>query len=93
MQRKRTGCFSAPLVFGVVFIHVATPYVENVMYHPPHPMFLGPVDDVKQFAFSAQTEGQVSPNYGVFFYLFESSLHILYIIYSMFADSLYIYII
>ena len=57
VQRERVGCFSAVLVFGVVLIHIASPYAENLLYHPPHPRFLGPVNDVKQFAFSAQSEG------------------------------------
>ena len=57
VQRDRTGCFSAPVVFGTVLIHVSSPYSENLVYHPPHPKFLGPVNDVQQFAFSAQSEG------------------------------------
>lgn len=57
VKRKRLGCFSCPLVFGVVLIHLASPYSENLAYQPPHPRFLGPVNDVKQFAFSAQSEG------------------------------------
>ena len=57
VQRKRVGCFQCPLVYGVVLVHLASPYAENLVYHPPHPRFIGRVDDVKQFAFSAQNEG------------------------------------
>ena len=57
VQRERVGCFPAVLIFGVVLIHIASPYAESLLYHPPHPRFVGPVDDVKQFAFSAQSEG------------------------------------
>ncbi|CAI8006304.1 Procollagen galactosyltransferase 1 [Geodia barretti] len=57
VQRKRVGCFQCPLVYGAVLVHLASPYAENLVYHPPHPRFIGRVDDVKQFAFSAQDEG------------------------------------
>ncbi|CAI8006303.1 Procollagen galactosyltransferase 1 [Geodia barretti] len=57
VQRKRVGCFQCPLVYGAVLVHLASPYAENLVYHPPHPRFIGRVDDVTQFAFSAQNEG------------------------------------
>ena len=44
-------------MYGAVLVHLASPYAENLVYHPPHPRFIGRVDDVKQFAFSAQNEG------------------------------------
>lgn len=59
VRRERVGCFQCPLVFGAVLVHLASPYAENLVYHPPHPRFMGPVDDVKQFAFSALNEGQI----------------------------------
>ena len=58
IERSRVGCFSCPLVFGAVLVHLASPYSENLAYHPPHPRFIGHVNDVKQFAFSAMSEGQ-----------------------------------
>jgi collagen beta-1,O-galactosyltransferase len=57
IQRERTGCFPVPVVFGTVLIHLSSPYSENLVYHPPHPSYEGPVDDdALQFAFSAQSE-------------------------------------
>ena len=58
VKRQRVGCFQCSVVYGVVLVHLASPYAENLVYHPPHPSFLGPVDGVQQFAFSAQQEGQ-----------------------------------
>lgn len=57
VQRDRVGCFSAPVVFGAVLIDLSSPYSESLVYHPPHPKFIGPVNDVRQFAFSARSEG------------------------------------
>ena len=57
-KRESVNCFQCSVVYRVVLVHLASPYAENLVYHPPHPRFLGPVDDVQQFAFSAQQEGQ-----------------------------------
>ena len=57
VERVKIGCFPVPVVFGTVLIHLSSPYSENLVYHPPHPRFVGRVNDVLQFAFSAQIEG------------------------------------
>ena len=59
VERERVGCIQCAVAFGAVLVHLASPYAENLAYHPPHPKFMGPVDDVQQFAFSAQNEGQI----------------------------------
>ena len=57
VERKRKGCFQAPVVFATVLVHLSSPYSENLVYHPPLPTFVGSVNAVLQFAYSSKREG------------------------------------
>ncbi|XP_062337403.1 procollagen galactosyltransferase 2 [Osmerus eperlanus] len=51
---KRQGCFPVPMVHSTYLLDLRRSASRSLAFHPPHPLYTYPLDDIMAFAFSAR---------------------------------------
>ncbi|XP_006119070.2 inactive glycosyltransferase 25 family member 3 isoform X1 [Pelodiscus sinensis] len=56
-NRQRVGCFAVPMVYATFLLDLRKEGTSELAFHPPHPNYTWPFDDIIVFAFSCQAAG------------------------------------
>ncbi|XP_061460460.1 inactive glycosyltransferase 25 family member 3 [Rhineura floridana] len=56
-NRQRVGCFAVPMVYAAFLIDLRKNDTAGLAFHPPHPSYTWPFDDIIVFAYSCQAAG------------------------------------
>nr|XP_056716152.1 inactive glycosyltransferase 25 family member 3 [Euleptes europaea] len=56
-NRQRVGCFAVPMVYAAFLIDLRKGETAKLAFHPPHPSYTWPFDDIIVFAYSCQAAG------------------------------------
>uniref|UniRef100_A0A8D2LTN3 Cerebral endothelial cell adhesion molecule n=1 Tax=Varanus komodoensis TaxID=61221 RepID=A0A8D2LTN3_VARKO len=56
-NRQRLGCFAVPMVYATFLIDLKRGDTAGLAFHPPHPQYTWPFDDIIVFAYSCQATG------------------------------------
>ncbi|KAG7277401.1 LOW QUALITY PROTEIN: hypothetical protein CRUP_033356 [Coryphaenoides rupestris] len=56
-RRRRQGCFAVPMVHSTLLLDLRRSASPALAFHPQHPDYPYPTDDIMAFAFSAQQAG------------------------------------
>nr|XP_060613147.1 probable inactive glycosyltransferase 25 family member 3 [Anolis sagrei ordinatus] len=56
-NRQRIGCFPVPMVYAAFLIDLQKDDTAALAFHPPHPRYTWPLDDIMVFAFSVRAAG------------------------------------
>ncbi|XP_045429619.1 inactive glycosyltransferase 25 family member 3 isoform X4 [Pipistrellus kuhlii] len=56
-NRQRRGCFRVPMVHSTFLVSLRAEGAAQLAFHPPHPNYTWPFDDIIVFAFSCQAAG------------------------------------
>ncbi|XP_063000652.1 inactive glycosyltransferase 25 family member 3 [Elgaria multicarinata webbii] len=56
-NRQRLGCFAVPMVYAAFLIDLRKADTAGLAFHPPHPGYTWPFDDIIVFAYSCQVAG------------------------------------
>ncbi|XP_074871269.1 inactive glycosyltransferase 25 family member 3 [Carettochelys insculpta] len=56
-NRQRVGCFIVPMVYGTFLLDLRKEGTSQLAFHPPHPNYTWPFDDIIVFAYSCQAAG------------------------------------
>ncbi|KAM9067583.1 inactive glycosyltransferase 25 family member 3 [Sarcophilus harrisii] len=56
-NRQRQGCFQVPMVHSAFLLALRGKGVDQLAFHPPHPNYTWPFDDIIVFAYSCQAAG------------------------------------
>ncbi|XP_053229568.1 inactive glycosyltransferase 25 family member 3 [Podarcis raffonei] len=56
-NRQRVGCFAVSMVYAAFLIDLRKDDTADLAFHPPHPSYTWPFDDIIVFAYSCQTAG------------------------------------
>lgn len=57
-NRQRRGCFRVPMVHSTFLVSLRAEGAAQLAFHPPHPNYTWPFDDIIVFAFSCQAAGE-----------------------------------
>ncbi|XP_015221965.1 probable inactive glycosyltransferase 25 family member 3 isoform X2 [Lepisosteus oculatus] len=58
-HRHRSGCFPVPMVHSTFLLDLRKEGVKKLAFHPPHPDYSWPFDDIIVFAFSCRVSVQM----------------------------------
>ncbi|XP_024048711.1 inactive glycosyltransferase 25 family member 3 isoform X1 [Terrapene carolina triunguis] len=56
-NRQRVGCFAVPMVYATFLLDLRKEGTSELAFHPPHPNYTWPFDDIIVFAYSCQAAG------------------------------------
>ncbi|KAK1155758.1 hypothetical protein AOXY_G26589 [Acipenser oxyrinchus oxyrinchus] len=56
-HRHRRGCYPVPMVHSTFLLDLRKEGVKKLAFHPPHPDYSWPFDDIIAFAFSCRVSG------------------------------------
>ncbi|XP_032653782.1 inactive glycosyltransferase 25 family member 3 isoform X1 [Chelonoidis abingdonii] len=56
-NRQRVGCFAVPMVYATFLLDLRKEGTSELTFHPPHPNYSWPFDDIIVFAYSCQAAG------------------------------------
>ncbi|XP_038230096.1 inactive glycosyltransferase 25 family member 3 isoform X2 [Dermochelys coriacea] len=56
-NRQRVGCFAVPMVYATFLLDLQREGTSELAFHPPHPNYTWPFDDIIVFAYSCQAAG------------------------------------
>ncbi|XP_074829722.1 inactive glycosyltransferase 25 family member 3 isoform X1 [Natator depressus] len=56
-NRQRMGCFAVPMVYATFLLDLRREGTSELAFHPPHPNYTWPFDDIIVFAYSCQAAG------------------------------------
>ncbi|CAM5163571.1 unnamed protein product [Eretmochelys imbricata] len=56
-NRQLMGCFAVPMVYATFLLDLRREGTSELAFHPPHPNYTWPFDDIIVFAYSCQAAG------------------------------------